>query len=102
MVATPAATATASQPGMRSTSREALRTSSRSKGNINDQGEIYEQPHPKSATCNDQLDFERHDGRTPVVVFARIAQQLPALAAVIWRNRCIDAPVKRCLAAYDH
>ncbi|MFQ6229332.1 IS982 family transposase [Nocardia sp. NPDC002869] len=53
-------------------------------------------------TCKDQLDLERHGGRTPSGVFARIAQRLLALAAVIWRNWCTDAPAKRSLIAYDH
>ncbi len=53
-------------------------------------------------TCKDQLDLERHGGRTPSGVIARVAQRLLALAAVIWHNWKIDAPVKRSLIAYDH
>src|SRR6266542_428867 len=50
-------------------------------------------------TCKDQLDLERHGGRTPSGVIARVAQRLLALAAVIWHNWKIDAPVKRSLIA---
>jgi len=53
-------------------------------------------------TCKDQLNLEGHGGRTPAGVTARIAQRLLALAAVIWHNWKINAPVKRSLIAYDH
>jgi hypothetical protein len=53
-------------------------------------------------TLKGQLDLERHGGRTPAGVYARIAQRLLALAATIWHNWLIDAPVKRSLIAYDH
>ncbi len=45
---------------------------------------------------------DRHGGRTPSGVIARVAQRLLALAAVIWHNWKIDAPVKGSLIAYDH
>jgi hypothetical protein len=53
-------------------------------------------------TLKGQLDLEEHGGRTPAGVYARIAQRLLALAAAIWHNWRIDAPVKRSLIAYDH
>jgi hypothetical protein len=53
-------------------------------------------------TCKDQLNLEGHGGRTPAGVIIRIAQRLLALAAVIWHNWKINAPVKRSLIAYDH
>jgi len=37
-------------------------------------------------TLKDQLSLERHGGRTPAGVYARIAQRLLALAAAIWHN----------------
>lgn len=53
-------------------------------------------------TCKDQLNLEGHRGRTPAGVTVRVAQRLLALAAVIWHNWKINAPVKRSLIAYDH
>ena len=53
-------------------------------------------------TFKGQLDLERHGARTPAGVYARVAQRLLALAAVIWHNWRINAPVKRSLIAYDH
>jgi Transposase DDE domain len=53
-------------------------------------------------TGKDQLNLEGHRARTPAGVYARIAQQLLALAAAIWHNWKINAPVKRSLIAYDH
>ncbi|MBA3489852.1 MAG: IS982 family transposase [Longispora sp.] len=52
-------------------------------------------------TCKGQLDLERHGGRTPAGVFVRVAQRVLAMAAAIWHNWLIDAPVKRSLIAYD-
>ncbi|HEU0089686.1 MAG TPA: IS982 family transposase, partial [Pseudonocardiaceae bacterium] len=43
-----------------------------------------------------------HGGRTPAGAIARVAQRLLALAAVIWHNWKINAPVKHSLIAYDH
>ncbi len=53
-------------------------------------------------TLKGQLHLEEHHARTPAGVYARIAQRLLALAATIWHNWRIDAPVKRSLIAYDH
>ena len=53
-------------------------------------------------TLKDQLNLEDHRARTPAGVFARVAQRLLALAAVIWHNWTISAQVKRSLLAYDH
>jgi hypothetical protein len=53
-------------------------------------------------TAKSQLSLERHGGRTPAGVMARIAQRILALAAAIWHNWTTDAPVKRSLIAYDH
>jgi hypothetical protein len=53
-------------------------------------------------TLKGQLDLERHGGRTPAGVYARVAQRLLALAAAIWHNWRVDAPSKRSLIAYDH
>jgi len=49
-----------------------------------------------------QLGLERHGGRIPAGLWARIVQRLLALNAVIWFNWQIGAPVKRSLIAYDH
>jgi hypothetical protein len=53
-------------------------------------------------TLKGQLDLERHGGRTPAGVFARVAQRLLALAAAIWHNWRINAEDKRSLIPYDH
>ena len=53
-------------------------------------------------TLKGQLSLEEHGGRTLDGVFVRIAQRLLALAAAIWHNWQINAPVKRSLIAYDH
>lgn len=53
-------------------------------------------------TLKGQLDLEQHGGRTPAGVHVRIAQRLLALAAAIWHNWRINAPVKRSLIPYDH
>jgi DDE family transposase len=53
-------------------------------------------------TVKGQLDLERHGGRTPEGVFARIAQRLLALAACIWHNWRTGAHDLRSLIAYDH
>jgi hypothetical protein len=49
-----------------------------------------------------QLGLERHGGRIPAGLWARIIERLLALNAVIWHNWIIGAPVKRSLIAYDH
>jgi hypothetical protein len=49
-----------------------------------------------------QLGLERHGGRVPAGLWARIIQRLLALNAAIWHNWQTGAPVKRSLIAYDH
>jgi len=53
-------------------------------------------------TLKNQLGLERHGGRAPAGLWARIIQRLLALNAAIWHNWLIGAPVKRSLIAYDH
>jgi hypothetical protein len=53
-------------------------------------------------TLKDQLGLERHQGRTLVGVYVRIAQRLLALTAAIWWNWENDQAHKRSLVAYDH
>jgi hypothetical protein len=53
-------------------------------------------------TLKNQLGLERHGGRVPAGLWARIIQRLFALNACIWHNWLIGAPVKRSLIAYDH
>jgi hypothetical protein len=53
-------------------------------------------------TLKNQLGLERHGGRAPAGLWARLVQRLLALNAVIWFNWQIGAPVKRSLIAYDH
>ena len=53
-------------------------------------------------TLKHQLGLERHGGRVPAGLWARIVQRLLALNACIWFNWQIGAPVKRSLIAYDH
>jgi hypothetical protein len=53
-------------------------------------------------TLKNQLGLERHGGRVPAGLRARVVQRLLALNAAIWHNWQIGAPVKRSLIAYDH
>ena len=54
-------------------------------------------------TLKAQLDLERHGGRKPQGVAARICQRLLALTAAIWHNETTDQPgPARSLTAYDH
>ena len=53
-------------------------------------------------TLKGQLGLERHGGRVPAGLWARIVQRLLALNTAIWHNWLIGAPVKRSLIAYDH
>jgi len=53
-------------------------------------------------TLKNQLGLERHGGRVPAGLWARIVQRLLALNAAIWHNWMAGAPVKRSLIAYDH
>ena len=48
-----------------------------------------------------QLSLERHGGRTPAGLVARIAQRLLALATGVWHNWEIGQPGRQ-LIAYDH
>jgi hypothetical protein len=53
-------------------------------------------------TLKNQLGLERHGGRVPAGLWARVVQRLLALNAAIWHNWMTGAPVKRSLIAYDH
>jgi Transposase DDE domain len=53
-------------------------------------------------TLKNQLGLERHGGRVPAGLWARVVQRLLALNAAIWFNWLIGAAVKRSLIAYDH
>jgi hypothetical protein len=53
-------------------------------------------------TFKGQLDLERHGGRTPAGVIARVLSRVLALTAAIWLNDKTGQPVKRSLIAYDH
>ncbi len=53
-------------------------------------------------TLKGQLDLEQHGGRTVEGVAIRVAQRILALAAAVWHNNKIGAPVTRSLIAYDH
>ena len=54
-------------------------------------------------TLKAQLDLERHGGRKPAGVCARILQRLLALTAAIWHNETSQRPgPARSLLAYDH
>jgi hypothetical protein len=53
-------------------------------------------------TLKGQLDLERHGGRTPGGIIARILARILALTAAIWHNDKTDQGIKRSLIAYDH
>ena len=53
-------------------------------------------------TLKGQLDLERHGGKTPGGVVARVLQRLLALTAAIWHNDHTGQPILRSLTAYDH
>lgn len=53
-------------------------------------------------TFKGQLDLERHGGRTPAGVIARILVRILALTAAIWHNDKSGQPTKRSLTPYDH
>lgn len=53
-------------------------------------------------TFKGQLDLERHGGRTPGGVIARVLQRILALTAAVWHNDRTGQPVLRSLTAYDH
>jgi hypothetical protein len=52
-------------------------------------------------TLKDQLSLEQHGAHTIQGVWIRVAQRLLALAASVWFNWQLGAPVKRSLVAYD-
>ena len=53
-------------------------------------------------TLKDQLDLERHGGRTSAGVAVRVLQRILALTAAIWHNWHTGQPIMRSLIAYDH
>ena len=53
-------------------------------------------------TFKGQLDLERHGGKSPAGVTARVLSRILALTAAIWLNDKTGQPVKRSLTAYDH
>jgi hypothetical protein len=53
-------------------------------------------------TLKDQLSLERHGAHTIQGVWIRVAQRRLALAASVWFNWQLGAPVKRSLIAFDH
>jgi hypothetical protein len=53
-------------------------------------------------TLKDQLSLEGHGAHTIHGVWIRVAQRLLALAASVWFNWQLDAPINRSLVAYDH
>ena len=57
---------------------------------------------PVNWTLKGQLDLERHGGRTPAGIIARVLARIVALTAAIWHNDKTAQPVKRSLTAFDH
>ena len=54
-------------------------------------------------TLKAQLDLERHGGRKPQGVAARVLQRILALTTAIWHNETTNRPgPARSLTAYDH
>lgn len=53
-------------------------------------------------TFKGQLDLERHGGKTPEGILARVLARVLALTAAIWHNDKTGQPVMRSLTAYDH
>jgi hypothetical protein len=53
-------------------------------------------------TLKHQLGLDRHGGRIPSGLWARVLQRLLALNAAIWFNWQLGATPKRSLIAYDH
>ena len=53
-------------------------------------------------TLKGQLDLERHGGRTPEGIIARVLARILALTAAIWHNDHAGQHVKRSLIALDH
>ena len=53
-------------------------------------------------TFKGQLDLERHGGKTPEGIIARVLARVLALTAAIWHDDKTGQPVMRSLTAYDH
>ncbi|MWA07638.1 IS982 family transposase [Actinomadura sp. LD22] len=53
-------------------------------------------------TFKGQLDLERHGGKSPAGVTARVLCRILALTAAIWHNDKTGQSIKRSLTAYDH
>lgn len=53
-------------------------------------------------TLKEQLDLERHGGRSFAGVAVRVAQRVLAMAAAIWHNNRTGSSISRSLIAYDH
>jgi len=53
-------------------------------------------------TFKGQLDLERHGGKTPGGIIARILARILALTAAIWHNDKTGQSIMRSLTAYDH
>jgi hypothetical protein len=53
-------------------------------------------------TFKGQLDLERHGGKTPEGILARVLARVLVLTAAIWHNDKTGQPVMRSLTAYDH
>jgi len=53
-------------------------------------------------TFKGQLDLERHGGKTPEGIIARVLARILALTAAIWHNNKTGQPVMRSLTDYDH
>ena len=53
-------------------------------------------------TFKGQLDLERHGGKTPEGIIARVLARVLALTAAIWHNDKTGQPIMRSLTAYDH
>jgi hypothetical protein len=53
-------------------------------------------------TFKGQLDLERHGGKTPEGILARVLARVLALTTAIWHNDKTGRPVMRSLTAYDH
>ena len=53
-------------------------------------------------TFKGQLDLERHGGRTPEGIIARVLARILALTVAIWHNDKTGQDIKRSLIAYDH
>jgi hypothetical protein len=53
-------------------------------------------------TFKGQLDLERHGGKTPEGIIARVLARVLALTAAIWHNDKTGQRVMRSLTAYDH